>query len=199
MTIDPESFDLGKQWFFESKICLYRALMLSPYPWDNHGKVEALQHCFELSIKSLYLMLGLKYPRDHDAAKNLDKVTELLFEEIPWTDQEKWPPLEAWIKRNSRDMKKLHISSMYGDDKMGVLASKLFTDEQVSELMVNVSAIWSFVYHTMMIVGHQNGLVNQNEIDDYGVFVEMSQSKDLRGRKFLRYFKRVFDSSRMNY
>jgi len=45
---------------------------------DWHGAVEAFQHCFELSLKSLWLMLGLPYPHDHNPAQDVD------YEETPF-------------------------------------------------------------------------------------------------------------------
>ena len=117
MGFNRESFERGKAWFYESKICLYRSFKIQENPNDIHGAIEALQHCFELSCKSLYLMLGLKYPKDHDAAKNLNQVSEKLFQTVNGANQEEWPPIEAWIKKNSKYLKKIHVTSIYGDEK----------------------------------------------------------------------------------
>ena len=151
MEFNRESFEKGKDWFFESKICLSRSFKIQENPNDIHGAIEALQHCFELSCKSLYVMLDLPYPRDHDAAKNLDKVRIKLFQAILETDQDQWPPLESWIKENSKYLKKIHETSIYGDEEKGILASKLFSEKELGDLTVNVSAIWSFAYHTLAV------------------------------------------------
>jgi len=119
MEFNRESFEIGKDWFLESKICLYRSFKIRENPFDIHGAIEALQHCFELSCKSLYIMLDLQYPRDHDAAKNLDEVRIKLFQAIPGIKQDKWPSLESWIKENSKYLKKIHETSIYGDEKKG--------------------------------------------------------------------------------
>jgi len=200
MEFNRESFEKGKDWFFESKICLSRSFKIRENPYDIHGAIEALQHCFELSCKSLYIMLGLQYPRDHDAAKNLDKVRRKLFQAIPETDQDQWPPLESWIKDNSKYMKKIHETSIYGDEEKDILASKLFSIDDLGELTQMVSTLWGFTYHTLAILGIQNSALTPEEHADYKLYLEFSKNvKKMDTYQKLKYFKKVFDPKKLRY
>ncbi len=194
MEFNRESFDLGKAWFFESKICFYRSFKIRENQNDIHGAIEALQHCFELSCKSLYLMLDLPYPRDHDAAKNLHLVSEKLFQVLPWAKQEEWPPFESWIKANSKHLKIIHETSIYGDEEKGILASKLFSKEELGELTQGVSALWSFIYHTLAVLGVQYSALTQEESEEYKTFLEFSMNAKIMDKyQRVKYFKKIFD------
>lgn len=98
MEFNRDSFEIGKAWFFESRICLARSFKIRENLFDIHGAIEALQHGFELSFKFLYLILDMPYPRDHDAARNIEKFRIKLFQAIPRANQDAWPPIESWIK-----------------------------------------------------------------------------------------------------
>lgn len=194
MGFNRESFDRGKAWFHESTICRNRFFRILLNPNDIHGAIEALQHCFELSCKSLYLMLDLPYPRDHDAAKNIEQVSEKLFLAIPGANQEEWPSLESWIKKNSKNLKKMHETSIYGDEEKGILASKLFSKDELGELTVTVSALWSFVYHTLFILGVENNLLTPEEVKEYEKFLESSLlAKKNESEKMKEYLKKIFE------
>ncbi len=198
MEFNRESFEIGKDWFFESRICLYRSVIIRENPNDIHGAIEALQHCFELSCKSLYIMLDLPYPRDHDAAKNLDKVRIKLFQAIPKTDQDQWPPLESWIKGNSKYMKKIHETSIYGDEKQGILASKLFSIEDLGELMQMVSTLWGFIYHTLAILGIQNSALTPKQQAEYKLYEEFAKNVNkMDANQKIKYHKRIFDPRKL--
>lgn len=200
MEFNRESFEIGKDWFFESKICLYRSFKIRENPYDIHGAIEALQHCFELSCKSLYIMLDLPYPRDHDAAKNLDKVRKKLFQAIPETDQDQWPPLESWIKENSKNMKKIHETSIYGDEEKGKLASKLFSIDDLDELTQIVSTLWGFTYHTLAILGIQNSALTPEQQADYKLYLEFSKNaKKMDAYQKIKYYKKIFDPKKIRY
>ena len=200
MEFNRESFEIGKAWFFESKICLYRSFKIRENPNDIHGAIEALQHCFELGYKSLYLMLDLPYPRDHDAAKNLDKVRIKLFQSLPSAKQDQWPSIESWIRENSKNLRKIHVTSMYGDEEKGILASKLFSKEELGDLTCNVSALWSFAYHTLAELGIQNNALTSDELADYKIYVEFSiNAKKMDKYQMIKYFKKIFDPKKLNY
>lgn len=200
MEFNRESFEIGKDWFFESKICLYRSFKIRENPYDIHGAIEALQHCFELSCKSLYIMLDLPYPRDHDAAKNLDKVRKKLFQAIPETDQDQWPPLESWIKENSKNMKKIHETSIYGDEEKGKLASKLFSIDDLDEITQIVSTLWGFTYHTLAILGIQNSALTPEQQADYKLYLEFSKNaKKMDAYQKIKYYKKIFDPKKIRY
>ena len=195
MGFNRESFNRGKAWFHESTICRNRFFWILLNPNDIHGAVEALQHCFELSCKSLYLMLDLPYPRDHDAAKNIEQVSEKLFLALPGANQEEWPSLESWIKKNSKNLKKMHETSIYGDEEKGILASKLFSKDELEELTVTVSAIWSFVYHTLYSLGVKNNSLTPEEVKEYEKFLESSLlTKINESEKIKEYIEKIFES-----
>jgi len=195
MEFNRESFEKGKDWLFESQICLNRSfILIQGNPNDIHGIIEALQHCFELSCKSLYLMLDLPYPRDHDAAKNLDKVRKKLFETLPTAKQDHWPPLESWIKEKSKYMKKIHETSIYGDEEQGILASKLFSGEELGDIIRNVSILWSFVYHTLAVLGVQYNALTPEEFENYTIFEEFSKNIAHSRKKNVRsYLSKILE------
>lgn len=200
MEFNRESFEKGKDWFFESKICLYRSFIIQENTYDIHGAIEALQHCFELSCKSLYLMLDLQYPRDHDAAIDLDKVRIKLFQTIPEANQEQWPPLESWIREKSKYMKKTHETSIYGDEKKDILASKLFSKEELGDIIRNVSILWSFVYHTLAVLGIRYNALTPEEHDDYAIFEEFSMNiKKMETYQLVSYFRKIFTPQKLRY
>ena len=201
MEFNRDSFENGKDWFFESRICLYRSFLIIPEnPYDIHGAIEALQHCFELSCKSLYLMLDLPYPKFHDAAKDIDEVGMKLFQAIPDAKQENWPSIKSWIKKSSKNLEKIHETSMYGDENKGILASKLFTKEDLGDIMKNVSAFWSFVYHTLAQLGNKYNALTQEEYDDYELYSMVSKNVNrLDSYQKLRYFRKIFDPKKLEY
>jgi len=145
-------------------------------------------------------MLDLKYPIDHDAAKNLNQVSDKLFRTIRGANKEEWPPIKSWIKKNSKYLKKIHVTSIYGDEESGILASKLFSKEELDELTVNVSALWSFVYHTLAVLGVQNNALTPEEQEDYKIFLEASMlSKKIDTYQMMKYFVKIFDPTKLRY
>lgn len=199
MEFNRESFKKGKDWFFESRICLYRSfIIIHNNPYDIHGAIEALQHCFELSCKSLYIMLDHPYPWDHDAAIDIDELENKLFQAIPDAKQENWPPIKSWIKKNSKNLKKIHETSIYGDEKKGIVASKLFSKEDISDLMIDVSAFWSFAYHTLAQLGFKYDALTKEEYSDYEVYLKFSANVNkLDSFQKWRYLKKIFDPKKI--
>jgi hypothetical protein len=97
-------------------------------------------------------------------------------------------------------LKKIHETSIYGDEEKGILASKLFSREELGNLTQTVSALWSFAYHTLAIIGLQNNAFTQDELDDYRIYLEFSKNaKKMSVRQKELYFKKIFDSNKMRY
>jgi HEPN domain-containing protein len=89
---------------------------------DWSGSVEAAQHCIEISIKSLYLLVGLQYPETHDPATELKKVMENLRDL-----RSNWDYLWREIARMRWICKMwewIHTSSVYGC--LDITANKIF-------------------------------------------------------------------------
>ena len=117
----------------EASQCLLRAEALAK-GCDYSGAVEAAQHCIELSMKSLYRLVGLKPPRTHweRRAKNefgeedpLEKVAERLdgIEDY----------LKVWLGKTSwigRMWAWAHNTSLYGC--LDLPASKLFAQKDAT-------------------------------------------------------------------
>jgi len=86
---------------------------------DYNGAIEAAQHCIELSVKALYKIVGLEYPKKHDPATQLEDVIKRLnglhYTQIVSIARAKWiSKMWEWA----------HSTSIYGTLK--VPASKLF-------------------------------------------------------------------------
>ena len=112
--------------------CLMRAEGLAER-CDYSGAVEAAQHCIELSMKSLYRLVGLKPPKTHwgqvkkDFGEEdpLEKVAERLegIEEhqIVWLGKTSWiGRMWAWA----------HNTSLYGC--LNLPASRLFEQKDAN-------------------------------------------------------------------
>lgn len=171
--VSKEKYFLAKELYQEATICRNRSFVLILNPSDNHGIIEALQHCFELCVKSLWLVVGLEYPNTHDAGKNIQKVSTRLKLILPKLDYELWDDyLENWIIMQSDYMNKLHHLTIYGDEKRGISASKLFSDVEKSEIIRNVAALYSFIGGPFQWIGAELGLLTENEKTAYNEFTE---------------------------
>jgi hypothetical protein len=73
-------------------------------------------------------------------------------------------------------LKKIHETSIYGDEEKGILASKLFSEKELGDLTLNVSALWSFAYHTLAVLGIQNNALTPEELADYKLYIEFSMN-----------------------
>lgn len=153
----------GKELFNEATICRLRATNLIPYNYDIHGVIEALQHCFELSLKAIWLVYGLTYPNIHDAAKNIDKVTVRMKLLFPHRDYASWGIISNWIKEQSSYMAELHHRTIYGDVDKGVPASKLFSLEETQKIYQTVTAFHAFVKGSILFVGEGLNLLTPDE------------------------------------
>ena len=110
----------------EASQCLARAEGLMERG-DCSGAVEAAQHCIELSMKSLYRLVGLKPPKTHwgqvkkDSGEEdpLEKVAERL--EGIQEHERVWLGKTSWI---GRMWAWAHNTSLYGC--LDLLASRLF-------------------------------------------------------------------------
>ena len=91
---------------------------------DFSGSIEASQHSSELAIKSLFKMVGIDPPKNHDPGKSLirveDKLKILQVEEV-----EEGSGLER-LKFLSNLLERFHQEGMYG--YKGVPASKIFIE-----------------------------------------------------------------------
>ena len=92
---------------------------------DWSGSVEAAQHCIEISVKSLYLMVGLQYPETHDPANELKKVMEKLRGLRSYWDY-LWREIARmrWI---CKMWEWIHTSSVYGC--LDIPANKIFNEK----------------------------------------------------------------------
>jgi len=165
-------YNEATKWVTEATRCIARAAILRKYsPTDYSGAIEALQHCFELSCKSRYLLVGEKYPFNHNPAKTIDKVSEKLFSLYPISDEKLFKGFTNWMKDNGSYLAKLHHLVIYGDEEKKVPASKMFTKENVSELTIKVSSFFSYTYFQQFYIGHYFGYVSEEE---YQEFLEFS-------------------------
>jgi len=174
--VSKEKYVLAKELYQEAAICRNRSFVLILNPSDFHGIIEALQHCFELCVKSLWLVVGLDYPNTHDAGKNIEKVSTRLKLVLPNLNYDIWDGyIKKWIRSQSDYMNSLHHLTIYGDEKRGIPASKLFSEEELSEIIRIVSALFSFVSGPLQWVGSELGLLTESEKNAYNDF-----KKDVR-------------------
>lgn len=172
--VSKEKYFLAKELYQEASICWSRSFVILNNPSDKHGVIEALQHCFELCVKSLWLVVGLEYPNTHDAGKNIKKVSKRLKLILPKLNYKIWDEyLENWIILQSDYMNKLHHLTIYGDEERGISASKLFSDEEKSEIIRNVSALFTFVGGPLQWIGAGLGLLTESEKKAYNEFKEV--------------------------
>jgi len=112
--ITENKYREAKTGFLESNICLTRAWVIFMYTIfgdqnDFHGSVEALQHSNELSIKSLYLLVGLDWEFGHNPAKNIDEVMRRYFEIFPdLKNNEIMKVYIDWMKEHGKELAKIH-------------------------------------------------------------------------------------------
>ena len=121
---------------------------------DIHGFIEALQHCLELYLKALWVLVGLKYPHDHNPAKDIEVINTRLIEVMPWLNNEPfYKEWEQWIKEKSKYYSSLHHKTIYGDEKTGIVASKYFTKEDGSKINRDVHFVISFLSGAFLQIG----------------------------------------------
>jgi HEPN domain-containing protein len=149
--INVKNFSESKEYLKEAQVALIRAYAiyiaskLFRYN-DNHGTVEALQHCFELGIKSMWRLVGLDIPRYHDPTDDLDNVANRLLSVFPHLEDDiTWELWKDWVKRKSGQMKIYHNEAIYGDEVKGVPASKLYSDGIIRIMFKEVSFVYTFI------------------------------------------------------
>ena len=180
--ITKKMYDEAQLWFRESTRCISRAVILKTHsPTDFNGIIEALQHCFELACKSWYFLIGSNYPKNHDAAKYIDKVSKHIHSQYPIFDYKKMERFLEWMKENSSYLAKLHQMVIYGDEDRNVLASDLFTSEDVRSLTIKVSGFWAFTQIQLVFIGRHLGY--------------MTEKKYIEFLKFYQYVKNFEDEA----
>jgi len=113
--------------------------------YDYNGCIEAAQHCIELAVKALYVLVGLKYPKQHDPTVDLEEVIKRL-EGLP--DYQKVSIARAkWI---SKMWEWAHSTSIYGS--LDVPASKIFTEKDANIAVEYASEIHSCCYFIITMV-----------------------------------------------
>ena len=167
--INVKNFSESKEYLKEAQVALIRAFAiysaskLFTYN-DNHGTVEALQHCFELSIKSMWRLVGLDIPRNHDPTDDLDNVATRLQSVFPHLKENTtWELWKDWVQRKSGKMKKYHIEAIYGDEVKGVSASKLYSDGIIRILFKVVGFVHTFINQQLNEIANKIGIFDDKE------------------------------------
>ena len=112
---------------------------------DYNGAIEAAQHCIELSVKALYKLVGLKYPKKHDPATQLEEVIKRL-KGLP--DYQKVSIARAkWI---SKMWEWAHSTSIYGT--LNVPASRIFKRKDAEIAVEYASEMHSCCSVTMSLM-----------------------------------------------
>jgi hypothetical protein len=156
---------------------------------DWHGAVEAFQHCFELSLKSLWLMLGLPYPHDHNPAQDVDDVKKRLFLVFPHLENDpRFAEFESWVGRKGKFMAALHQTSFYGDDDQKA-ASDMFNEEDVFKIGSDAELCYRFVYVPLLDVGKRLGLLTEDEAKERETLLNVVEELRKRPNEIARFFK----------
>jgi len=165
--VSKNKFEQARQWYHEAGIFgdrahfLLFATALSQFT-DIHGIIQALQHCYEFCVKTLFLLTGYLPPGNHKPAKTLDKVQQRFIRIFPdFSEKEEFEKVFAWIKRNDDYMCEIHETAVYGKGK--VPASMLFTDMDVGELFKKVAFLYSFLGGPLLWIGHELGYLTKEE------------------------------------
>ena len=165
--ISKKNYLKGKQLLDEATICVHRGLLLSIFPNDLHGCIESFQHAFELSLKALYQIQGVSYPKCHNASKSIEKITKRM-KELPYkVNFSEWDKFVKWISEKSDYMDHLHHITIYGDEERDIPASQLFTQKEKSEIIQNVATMYTFVRHRMFVIGTDLGLLTKDEEKEF--------------------------------
>lgn len=167
--VNKDNYLRSKKLIQEARIARERAMIihlcskLETGYVDWQGAVEASQHCFELSLKSLWLMLGLTYHHTHNPAEDFDEVKERLFKLFPNVEDEPlFKDFDRWIRKRGKYMAKLHNTAFYGDEK-GNCASELFTEEDVFKIWEDADLSYAFALLPIRLLGSKLGLLAEEE------------------------------------
>ena len=161
----------AKTWFLESNICLTRAWiifinMILRNQNDFHGSVEALQHANELSIKSLYLLVGLDWEFSHNPAKNIDEVMDRYFEIFPsLKTNDIMNAYVEWMKEHGKELAKIHNWVIYGklENKKRIFPSKLFNDSDFNIWINRTSNLLIVLEGFFLNIGKKLGVLSEAE------------------------------------
>ena len=184
--IKKDRYLKSKKLLREANIARKRAWLIANFSVlnlnnDFHGAIEAAQHCFELSLKALWILYGFEYPRDHNPAKDLDNLLERMFTVFP--ELKDYPIFEKWItwvKAKGPFIKKLHESSIYGDEKKMIYASDLFSEEKMFEFLDDAELSYQMSLKPIRIIGDRLELLTEKE------------KKELDfSREFVKYLIRI--------
>lgn len=166
----------AKKLLNEASIAYIRALIL--YLWykentsnvnhsDWHGMIEALQHCFELSLKAMWYSVGLNYPLNHNPANDIEEMKRRLFMILPvLRNNELFGDWEKWVKTKGKDMEKVHNVSIYGDEKTGKTASESFTEKDVIETFDEANLVYEMAYQQLLSIGKRLNLLTEKEEEE---------------------------------
>ena len=170
-SITPDKYWEAKTWFKEAIICRDRSFLIFTYTCfvnqnDFHGAIEALQHANELSLKSLYLLMGKEWKWGHNPAKDIDEVFEIYFKIFP--DLKKNDIMLEyikWIKTHGNKMKQLHFDTMYGKsvNGMSIPPSKSFGNEDFNTWIDRTNNLIKVLESFFMNIGQLLGLLNEGE------------------------------------
>ncbi len=165
--VSKRKFEKARVWFIEAAICRIRASIILKESsknelYDFHGTLEALQHCYELCVKVLFLITGFPEPKNHEPAKSIEKVIRRFYHIFPdWESKEEVSKFFDWIKINDEAMAKLHETTIYGVNSTP--ASKLFNLKKVFEIFEKVNFLYSFLKGPFLYIGIQLNLLNDDE------------------------------------
>jgi len=181
----------AKELYKEASICYRRSYFILLNPLDHHGVIESMQHCFELSLKSLWLVVGLTYPNIHDAGKKIEKITNRYRKILPNVDFELWAKIEEWVRTKSEYIADLHHKTIYGDEDRNIPASKLFSEEEMLNIIHNVSVFHTFIKGPIQLIGNALNLLTDEERLDLERKVQQTKLMLSNPQKFKEIRKKV--------
>ena len=170
-SISPEKYWEAKSWFQEAIICRDRSFLIYAYTCfvkqnDFHGAIEALQHANELSLKSLYLLLGEDWKWGHNPAKDIDDVFEIYFKIFPsLKTNDMMLRYIKWIKKHGQEMYHLHSQTIYGknmDDKL-ILPSKAFNNKDYGRWIHRTNNLITVLEGFFLNIGKLLNILDENE------------------------------------
>jgi HEPN domain-containing protein len=178
--VTSENYLEAKIWFKEAIICRDRSWIIFISTClanqnDFHGSIEALQHANELSLKSLYLLVGKDWKRGHNPAKDIDEVFEIYLKIFPaLKNNEVMLEYIKWIKKHGKEMKKLHIHTMYGKSVSGksIPPSKLFEEKDYSTWVHRTNNLIEVLKGFFMNIGKLLGVLNEDEEKELKILSE---------------------------
>jgi hypothetical protein len=171
-TVSNPNYLKGKQMYKEAEICLIRGLILKVItPKDIHGSIEAYQHGFELLLKSLFLIHGLKPPEIHDTAKSIDKLTTRMNALPIKFDHDVWELFKNGIKIKSERYARMHHEVIYGDEENNIPASQLFDKPDLEEIANDAHILNGFLLGPLLIIGEELDLLSEEEKKEFDKMV----------------------------